>query len=294
MTSRSPHIPWISPMKCGKWSVVQERKVENCFLSSLDFFAVIYLPWKWTQAFQIPFLRASVVLREQVSGMQASHLPKDGKLKEGVGKENVSFSVMSDCNPMDCNPPGSSVHGILQARILKWAAISFSRGSSQPRDWTSRSSIGRQILYCWTTRETPELVIVWALHLLLPPDICGWPEGTVFLTVPQVRRHSLRSRDLSKVLRPPGTPRLTGTQTSQTPHVIFASMLPCLYWFSLLDIFLGRNRRLVKFCVTLQFKENLFMGLVITTYPQTQGLTVFERSASPVQFMRCFVHYSVP
>ena len=38
------------------------------------------------------------------------------------------------CDPMDCSPPGSPVHGILQARILEWAAISFSRGSSRPRD----------------------------------------------------------------------------------------------------------------------------------------------------------------
>ena len=38
------------------------------------------------------------------------------------------------CDPMDSSPPGSSVHGILQARILEWVAISFSRGSSQPRD----------------------------------------------------------------------------------------------------------------------------------------------------------------
>ena len=37
------------------------------------------------------------------------------------------------CDPMDCSPPGSSVHGILQARILKWDVISFSRGSSKPR-----------------------------------------------------------------------------------------------------------------------------------------------------------------
>ena len=40
------------------------------------------------------------------------------------------------CDPMDCSPPGSSVHGILQARILEWVVISFSRVSSQPRDWT--------------------------------------------------------------------------------------------------------------------------------------------------------------
>ena len=38
---------------------------------------------------------------------------------------------------MDCSPPGSSVHGILQTRILQWVAISFSRGSSLPRDWTA-------------------------------------------------------------------------------------------------------------------------------------------------------------
>jgi len=54
------------------------------------------------------------------------------------------------CDPMDCSPPGSSVHGILQARILEWVAISSSRGSSQPRDWTWVSCVsctGRQILY---------------------------------------------------------------------------------------------------------------------------------------------------
>ena len=40
------------------------------------------------------------------------------------------------CNPMDCSPPDSSVHGILQARILEWVAIPFSRGSSQLKDQT--------------------------------------------------------------------------------------------------------------------------------------------------------------
>ena len=45
------------------------------------------------------------------------------------------------CNPMDCRPPGSSVCGILQTRILEWAAIPFSRGSSQPKDQTQVSCI---------------------------------------------------------------------------------------------------------------------------------------------------------
>ena len=52
---------------------------------------------------------------------------------------------------MDYCPPGSSVHGISQARILELVAISFSWGSSQPGDWTCISSISRQILYHWAT-----------------------------------------------------------------------------------------------------------------------------------------------
>ena len=54
------------------------------------------------------------------------------------------------CHPMNCRPPGSSVHRVIQARILEWAAVSYSRGSSQPRDqtWVSCAScIGRQVPY---------------------------------------------------------------------------------------------------------------------------------------------------
>ena len=51
------------------------------------------------------------------------------------------------CDPMDCNPPGSSILGILHARILEWVAISFSRESSWPRDRTWVCN-GRRILYC--------------------------------------------------------------------------------------------------------------------------------------------------
>ena len=45
-------------------------------------------------------------------------------------ESEVTQSCLTLCNPMDCSPPGSSVHGILQARILEWVAISFSRGYS--------------------------------------------------------------------------------------------------------------------------------------------------------------------
>ena len=49
----------------------------------------------------------------------------------------VASSCLTLCDPMDCSPPGSSVHGILQARILGW--VSFPRGSSRPRGWTHDS-----------------------------------------------------------------------------------------------------------------------------------------------------------
>ena len=49
---------------------------------------------------------------------------------------SVGKLCLTLCDPMDCSPPGSSVHGIFQARILEWVAISSSRGSSQPRDPT--------------------------------------------------------------------------------------------------------------------------------------------------------------
>ena len=57
------------------------------------------------------------------------------------------------CDPMDYSPPGSSVHGILQTRILEWVAISFTRRSSWPRDWTQLSCIAGRLFTVWTTRE---------------------------------------------------------------------------------------------------------------------------------------------
>ena len=57
---------------------------------------------------------------------------------------------------MDCSSPGSSVHGILQARILEWVAISFSRGSSQPRDQTWLFCIVGRFFTVWDIREAPK------------------------------------------------------------------------------------------------------------------------------------------
>ena len=68
---------------------------------------------------------------------------------------DVTQSYPTLCDPVDCSPPGSSIHGILQARILEWVAISFSRGSSQPRDQTRVSHIAGRRFNLWATREAP-------------------------------------------------------------------------------------------------------------------------------------------
>ena len=57
------------------------------------------------------------------------------------------------CKPMDCSSSGSSVHGILQPRILEWVAIPFYMGSSQPRDQSQVSCIAGKIFTVWATRE---------------------------------------------------------------------------------------------------------------------------------------------
>ena len=67
--------------------------------------------------------------------------------------KSVRCSVMSLCDHMDYSLPASSVHGILQARMLEWVAISFSRGSFQPRDQTQVSCITGRFFTIWATRE---------------------------------------------------------------------------------------------------------------------------------------------
>ena len=75
---------------------------------------------------------------------------------------------MSDSlSPMDCSPPSSSAHGILQVRILEWVAISFSRRSSQPRDWTRIPHTAGGFFTVWTTREAQEY---WSVCVC----VCVW------------------------------------------------------------------------------------------------------------------------
>ena len=74
-------------------------------------------------------------------------------------------------NPMDCSPPGPSVHGIFQARVLEWGAISFSRGSSQPRNQTRISCVAGRFItavppdLAYNPHSIPEMVNIWKKKL---------------------------------------------------------------------------------------------------------------------------------
>ena len=65
------------------------------------------------------------------------------------------------CNPMDCSLPGSSVHGIFQARILEWVAISFFRASSQPRDQTQSPTLWADALPSETQGKPISKVVIY-------------------------------------------------------------------------------------------------------------------------------------
>ena len=111
--------------------------------------------------------------------LQADSLPTElsGKPWASQSESEVAQLCLNLCDTMDCNLPVFSVHGIFQARILDWVAISYSRRCSWPRDWTSVSRIAGRHFTVWTTREVHQgippghhrhyalipLQIVWSL-----------------------------------------------------------------------------------------------------------------------------------
>ena len=97
----------------------------------------IWLPWVLVAACKI-FLAVRGGAQTEVFRERESEVPQ---------------SCRTLCNPMDCSPPGYSVHGIFQAGMLEWVAISFSRGSSPPRDRTWVSCFADGFFTNWATRE---------------------------------------------------------------------------------------------------------------------------------------------
>ena len=100
-----------------------------------------------------------------------------------------SRSVMSDSLPPH-SPPGSCIHGIFQARVLEWVAISFSRGSSRLRDQTQGSSIAGRHFTVWATREAQSLERKILKHLSSEKTQVGEPLQPV--CVSRILRRNLR------------------------------------------------------------------------------------------------------
>ena len=119
----------------------------------------LMLPWLLWFNILLEVLAIEIRQEKEVKGIQfrkeevkQSYFADDicRKLKESESEVAQLYLTLS--NPMDCSLPRSSIHGIFQARILEWVAISFSRGSSQPRDWTPVSCIVDRRFTIWATR----------------------------------------------------------------------------------------------------------------------------------------------
>ena len=121
----------------------------------------VWIPWVGSKPRRREWQPTPVFLPGECHGQRslAGYSPWGGKESDRTeatehacchAKVLVTQLCPTLCHTMDCSPPGSSVHGILQARTLEWVAMTSSMGSSQPKDQTCVSHIsciGRQVLY---------------------------------------------------------------------------------------------------------------------------------------------------
>ena len=92
-------------------------------------------------------------IKPRVFGVGADSKTLDYQRANPDSESEVAQSCPTLCDPMDCSPPGSSIHGTLQARVLEWVAIAFSRRCSQPRDWTQVSRIVGRHFTVWASNS---------------------------------------------------------------------------------------------------------------------------------------------
>ena len=113
------------------------------------------LSFRWSLTCRVFNIRVSINIKILFKGIlrffffSIIHLKILLKVKES----EVAQLCPTLCDPVDCSPPCPLSMGFFQARLLEWVAISFSRGSSQPRDWTRVSRIGGRCFTHWATRE---------------------------------------------------------------------------------------------------------------------------------------------
>ena len=136
----------------------------------------MFAPWKksYDKARQQRLKSRDITLPTKVRIVKAMVFPV---VMYGCEKKEseVAQSCPTLCNPWTvCSLPGSSVHGIFQARVLEWVAISFSRGSSRPKDWTLVSRIAGLRFTIWATRK---VTWMWELDYKeswAPKNWCFW------------------------------------------------------------------------------------------------------------------------
>ena len=112
--------------------------------------------WTTTRKQKVPTQRFSSRLHNQDdnTGHFWLQFPSPEKRKVKVAQPCLTL-----CDPLDCSLPGSSIRGILQARILKWVAYPFSRGTSCPRNRNRVFCIAGGFFPSWATREAPTKII---------------------------------------------------------------------------------------------------------------------------------------
>ena len=159
-------------------------------------------------------------------------------------------SCLTLCNPMDCSPPGSSVHGILQARILEWVTVLFSRRSSPPRDQTRSPTLQADSLPA-ELQGKPKNTGVYSLSLLQQIVLaqeskrgllhCRWIpyqlsyQGRLIdlVSLPNLRPFKILCRRYSLIV---------SLQESLVTPQIFIEWLPCV---SSVNIS-GREKKLIR------------------------------------------------
>ena len=143
----------------------------------------------------------------------------------------VAQSCPTLCNPMDCISPGSSVHGILQARVLEWVAIPFSRGSSRSRDRTRASCIAGRFLTIWALCFKGNLLISTLSSFFSEPDWLNFFKNNKKYS-PRGKRIPLKNF-ISSIYKNPHLMQKIGTYKKEwKTHAFVVSQLGSNYFVS--------------------------------------------------------------